>query len=346
MPVAREIVRPMILMSMLATGVTVAQPAAAQSITDWVREFPLTDFSRTEIPFSEIVFDGARRDSIPPIHDPVFRYANTLTEMGDLEPLISVELNGEARAYPLRMMLWHEIVNDRIGDLPFVVTYCPLCNSGIVFDRRLDGRELTFGNTGRIRHFDMVMYDHQTESWWQQFGGGGLIGAFSGAQLKMLPAQIESLAAFRTRQPVGKVMVPADPDLRPYGQSPYAGMEGRIPARSRFPYDLPGSLRMFDYVIVIGERAWPLVRVAAEKRIEEADLVLAAADQRNSLHDQRTISQGRSLTSVTVMDAGSGEPVPHDVTFAFAFAAFVPEGKWMLGTVSGPGQDAGEPPPE
>jgi len=307
-------------------------PASAQSIMEWAREFPLTDFTKSEIAFSEIVFDGARRDSIPPIHTPVFRPANAPSDMGDLEPVISVVLDGEARAYPLRLMLWHEIVNDRIGAVPFVVTYCPLCNSGMVFDRRVDGRELSFGNTGRIRHFDMVMYDHQTETWWQQFGGRGLIGELTGSSLKALPARIESLAAFRASAPGGKVMVPADPSLRPYGQSPYAGMESRIPSKSRFPYGIPETLRMFDYVVVVGNRAWPLDRVVAEVRIEEAGIVLSTADERNSLHDRPTIAASRTLTNVTVEEAGdAGVPVPHDVTFAFAFSAFVPDGVWMLG---------------
>ncbi|MHA1158545.1 MAG: DUF3179 domain-containing (seleno)protein [Alphaproteobacteria bacterium] len=320
----------------LTTAVTLAlwtPPGHAQSIMEWAREFPKTDFSRTEIPFDEIVFDGARRDSIPPIHDPVFAPAAEITDMGDLEPVISVAFAGVARAYPLRMMLWHEIVNDRIGDLPFLVTYCPLCNSGLVFDRRLDERELRFGNTGRIRHFDMVMYDHETESWWQQFGGSGLIGELAGRKLKLLPARLESLATFRARSPDGVVLVPADPTLRRYGQSPYAGMEGRTPSGARFPYDLPGGVRMFDYVVVVGDRAWPLDRVVAAGRIEEAGLILQVTGERNSLHDQPVIARARTISDVHVARVDAPDVlVPHDVTFAFAFAAFVSEGEWQLGT--------------
>ncbi len=126
--------------------------------------------------------------------------------------------------------------------------------------------------------------------------------------------------------------MPEDPGLRPYGQSPYAGMESRIPSRSRFPYDIPETLRMFDYVVVVGNKAWPLDRVVAETRIEEAGIVLKTADKRNSLHDARTIADGRTLTGVSVEEAGgAGVPVAHDVTFAFAFSAFVPDGDWMLG---------------
>ncbi len=318
--------------AMVVAALAAAPPAAAQSIMDRAREFPLTDFSRSQIPFGEITFDGARRDSIPPIHEPVFRSVAEVEDIGDLEPVISVELQGEARAYPLRMMLWQEIVNDRIGEIPFVVTYCPLCNSGMVFDRRLEGRELSFGNTGRLRHFDMVMYDHQTETWWQQFGGEGLIGELAGARMKLLPARLESLGTFRSRSPHGVVLVPEDPNLRPYGDSPYAGMETRAPSKSRFPYDIPEQLRMFDYVVVVGEHAWPLDRIAEEGRIEEAGIVLERAATRNSLHDRKEISKGRELIGVTVAEADRPDrELPYDVTFAFAFSAFVPDGEWMLG---------------
>ncbi len=321
------------LATLLATAL--AAPAGAQSLMDLAREFPGTDFSRSEIPFEEIQFDGARRDSIPPIHDPVFAPVDDIqdvTDMGELEPVISVSFDGVARAYPLRLMLWHEIVNDRIGDQPFVVTYCPLCNSGLVFDRRLGDRELTFGNTGRIRHFDMVMYDHQTESWWQQFGGRALIGELTGQTLKLLPARLEALRTFRDRHSDGEVLIPADPFLRPYGSSPYAGMEGRVPSRSAFPYDLPESLRMFDYVVVVGDSAWPLDRIVEEGRIEEGGVVLEATTTRNSLHDRRNIARGREISDVRVTSVEAPDTeLPYDVTFAFAFSAFVPEGEWRLG---------------
>ncbi len=97
-----------------------------------------------------------------------------------MEPVISVIINGDARAYPLHILLWHEIVNETISGVPGLVPYCPLCNSGVAFDRRLGGRTLNFGNTGRTRHFDMVMYDKETEGWWQQFLGEALIGSLTG----------------------------------------------------------------------------------------------------------------------------------------------------------------------
>jgi hypothetical protein len=158
------------------------QTAAAQSAADWAIEFPRTDFSQATVALDEIQFDRARRDTIPPIDDPRFVPQADLAGLGALEPVISVVIGDAARAYPLRIMLWHEIVNDRIGGVPIFVTDCPLCNSGVVFDRRVDGRELDFGNAGRIRRFDMVLYDRQSESWWQQFSGTAIVGDLAGSK--------------------------------------------------------------------------------------------------------------------------------------------------------------------
>ena len=114
--------------------------------------------------------------------------------LADTEPVVRRIINGKARAYPLRILTWHEIVNDELGGVPVAVTYCPLCNSAIIFDRRLDGKVLDFGTTGKLRHSDMVMYDRQTKNWWQQFLGQGIVGEMTGKRLKTIPARLESFA--------------------------------------------------------------------------------------------------------------------------------------------------------
>jgi hypothetical protein len=187
----------------------------------WGVEWPNTDFSRKSIDFKEIFSGGPPKDGIPPLDDPKFV---PVAEVGDLpgtEPVIGIILNGEAEAYPLRVMTWHEIANDTVGGVPVTVTYCPLCNSSIVFDRRLDGRVLDFGTTGKLRNSDLVMYDRQTESWWQQFSGTGIVGEMNGKVLKMIPSRLESFARFRERAPQGLVLVPNNPRMRRYGSNPY-----------------------------------------------------------------------------------------------------------------------------
>ncbi len=228
-----------------------ASVAVAEGPRDWRLEFPITDFERHAIAYDEILFDGASRDSIPPIDHPRFVPVSEITGVGALEPVLSIAINGDLRAYPLRLLLWHEIVNDTVNDtvggVPVLVSYGPPCNSGVVFERRLEGRLLEFGNTGRLRHFDMVMYDKQTESCWQQFLGEALIGELTGKRLKLLPARLESLSRFKARAPGGKLLVPDDDGARPYGRTPYFGMDSRALPRGRFPYYFPAVVAGSDW---------------------------------------------------------------------------------------------------
>lgn len=307
--------------------------AFAQGIGAWQRDFPLTDFETRSIELSEIDDDGNVRDSIPPVVRPVYVDVDKIEDIGPLEPVLSIGINGDFRAYPLRILLWHEIVNEDIGGVPVLISYCPLCNSGVVFDRRVEGRVLEFGNTGRLRHKDMVMYDKQTESWWQQFTGQSMIGSLTGQTMKPLAARLESLEKFRARAPNGKVLVPEDEGARPYGASPYVGMDSpalpRAIAQRNFPYDLPDGVRALERIVVVGEEAWTIAKLSASKRIEAGDLILTWDAGQNSVHDTQNIRQGRDVGNV-VVQRRTGEAladVPYDVSFAFAFSAFVPDGK-------------------
>ena len=307
--------------------------AFAQGLRAWQNEFPLTDFETRSIELSEIDDDGNTRDSIPPVAAPVYVDADKATDIGSLEPVLSIGINGDFRAYPLRILLWHEIVNEEIGGVPVLISYCPLCNSGVVFDRRVDGQVLDFGNTGRLRHKDMVMYDKQTESWWQQFTGEAMIGSLTGKTMKTLAARLESLEKFRKRAPNGKVLIPENERARPYGSSPYVGMDSRqLPralARLNFPYDLPDGVGPLERVVVVGDEAWTLKILQESKRIEANDLVITWEAGQNSIHDTQLIFRGRDVGNVVVQrrtDSGL-EDVAYDVAFAYAFGAFVPDGK-------------------
>jgi hypothetical protein len=316
----------------VAVAVWYAFPGAfAQGLSAWQRDFPLTDFDTRSIELSEIADDGNTRDSIPPVATPVYVDANKATDIGPLEPVLSIGINGDFRAYPLRILLWHEIVNEEIGGVPVLISYCPLCNSGVVFDRRVDGRVLEFGNTGRLRHRDMVMYDKQTESWWQQFTGEALIGSLTGKAMKPLAARLESLEKFRARAPNGKILIPENEGARPYGASPYVGMDAlpRSVASRNFPSDLPDGVRTLERVVVVGEQAWTVAKLKEAKRIEADNLVLTWEPGQNSIHDTQLIFRGRDVGNVVVQRRTENglEDVPYDVSFAFAFSAFVPEGK-------------------
>ena len=132
----------------------------------------LTHFSRHAVPYDTIISSGSPRDGIPPLDAPTFTTPSAAQQwLGASKPVNAFKLNGDARAYLPRILAWHEIVNDVVGDEPVTITFCPLCNAAIVFDRRLDGVIHDFRTSSKLRNSDLIMWDRQTESWWQQFAG-------------------------------------------------------------------------------------------------------------------------------------------------------------------------------
>lgn len=297
----------------------------------WRHEWPRTDFSRSSVEnWGEILSGGPPKDGIPALSNPDFLPVTAVSDISGREPVITLEVGGEVpRAYPIRYLIWHEIVNDQIGDLAYAVTFCPLCNSALIFDRRTAQGILTFGVTGKLRNSDMVMYDRETESWWQQAEGRAIVGALTGTRLDALPGWMESLDTFRRRNPDGLVM--AEPDhARPYGRNPYRGYDT---ASRPFLYSgepPPHGIAPLARVVRVGDRAWPLDRLARAGRLTEAEVTLNWEQGLASALDTAEIDKGREIGSVRVQDV-QGRDLPHDVMFAFAFHALWPQGTWMLG---------------
>jgi hypothetical protein len=208
--------------------------------TDWsLRTVPLTDISIS-----------LRRDSIRPIDDPTYLTIDEANEEYDpKEPFIIVELNDDARAYPLSVLVNHEIVNDEIGGVPVTVTFCPLCNSSIVFDRRIDGIVHRFGTSGMLRNSDLVMWDDTTETLWQQLTGEGIVGEQAGKKLTFLPAQIGTLESFMASSPGGQVMAP--PAGRAYLRSSYQGYDDGKRAPFLFFGDIDPRLNATDRITAL-----------------------------------------------------------------------------------------------
>jgi hypothetical protein len=195
-----------------------------------------TDFSTHSVPLSEFQSGGPPRDGIPPIDEPKTTSQQEAERwLGDTEPVLVVAVGDAVRAYPVQVLVWHEIANDRLGERPIAVTYCPLCNSSVVFDRRLDGRTLTFGTTGNLRKSDLVMWDRQTESWWQQLTAEAVVGKLTGRRLTVLPSQTLSWADFKQRYPQGDVLSRDTGVQRDYGRTPYEGYDQ--PDSQPFPFD-------------------------------------------------------------------------------------------------------------
>ena len=309
----------------LAAGGARAQPEF------WTYEWPKTDFAKTSVDsWLEIRSGGPPRDGIPALSDPGFIPVAREDRLGEREPVVTVEIEGaRPRAYPIRYLTWHEIVNDVVGGVPIAVTYCPLCNSAPVFDRRVDGAVLTFGVTGKLRASNLLMYDRETESWWQQATAEGIVGTYTGAKLVQVPAWMESWAEYRARNPEGLVM--DEPDWsRDYGSNPYVGYEGSLRPFLYNGEPPPFGIAPMVRVVRVGNRAWPLTRLRKEPVIEEAGVTITWAAGQASALDTRQISEGRDVGTVRVRDS-QGRDVPHDVMFAFAFHALWPEGEWMLG---------------
>jgi len=307
-----------------ATSMAVASPEF------WSFEWPNTDFENTSVTnWVQIMSGGPPKDGIPALDDPDF-VAVADKNLQPREPVITLEIEGEvARAYPIRYLTWHEIVNDEVGGIPVAVTFCPLCNSGITFDRRVDQGTLSFGVSGKLRNSDMIMYDRETESWWQQAIGEAIVGDLNGTELDSLPSWMESWSAFATRNPDGLVM--ATPAFnRNYGANPYVRYDssnrpflysGEMP-----PHDIPALAR----VARVGDAAWPLNRLREQGTLTEAGITFSWEEGQASALDSADIGAGKEVGNVRVRDA-EGNDLPHDIMFAFAYHAFWPDGAWMLG---------------
>ncbi|MEW5962736.1 MAG: DUF3179 domain-containing protein [Pseudomonadota bacterium] len=309
----------------------ISMPALATP-EQWTREgWTRTDFTKRSIEWSEIVSGGPPKDGIPAIDKPKFEPVAGERKISDREAVIGVEINGEARAYPVRILMWHEIVNDVVGGVPVAVTYCPLCNAGIVFERETPHGTLDFGTTGKLRHSDLVMYDRQTESWWQQFTGRAIVGKLTGSRLALVPARLEAFALFKERRPEGQVLVPNDPHFRDYGRNPYEGYD-----TSAVPFFHRGEFRAginpMARVVVVREDEAPHAVTLALLREQGAvrlgrDIHVSWRKGQASALDHHTVAGGRDIGNVIaqrVSPDGSRVDVPYDVTFAFVFHAFHP----------------------
>jgi hypothetical protein len=315
-------------------GLFAVLQSAYADVATWQADGWRTDFARTTVPLDEIVSGGPPRDGIPPIDTPVFGPVKSTEDLDVREPVIRLEVDGVVRLYPLRILTWHEIVNDTIAGRPVAITYCPLCNASIVFDRRLDRDVLDFGTTGLLRKSDLVMYDRKTESWWQQFTGEAIVGHYAGRHLAMVPSRVIAWGEARTADPDAEVLVPPRAFERPYGTNPYAGYEGRTEPYPLFRGDLPNGIDPMARVVIVrrssGERS-PVVKAVSLSHLRKAGsietegIVVSWRPGVASALDTATIPSGRDVGAVQARDAETGTELVHDTTFAFVLFAFHPD---------------------
>ena len=268
-----------------------------------------TNWNIRLIDLGELLSGGPPRDGIPALDAPTFisvAEANALYQ--DNSPVVHFALNGDARAYPLAILIWHEIVNDVFSGVPVTVTFCPLCNTAIVFDRRIGDHTFDFGTSGLLRNSDLVMYDRQTESLWQQIGGDAIVGDMVGARLTFLPAAIVSWAQFKESFPDGRVLSQDTGFRRDYGSNPYTGYDNVDNPPFLFRGELDGRLSPNERVVTLdlGAEAvaypFPLleqVRVLKDTR-DGAQLVLFWTPGTSSALDSANIDRGREVGATGV----------------------------------------------
>lgn len=263
------------------------------------------DVSNATVPRAEIRSGGPPRDGIPALLKPKFVKAGEATFLRDDDIVLGFAHGNEARAYPIRILNWHELVNDTVAGQNILVSYCPLCGTGMVFDRG----ERTFGVSGLLYQSDVLMYDHQTESLWSQLKLEAIAGKAVGQKLKWLPSHQMTWRAWREKFPGTLALSTETGHRRDYDRDPYAGYERDertifpVPTHNR---SLPNKELVAGILVNGKPRAYPLSRLPAE--LTDGDL---------------RIRYDAAARSVTVTDA-DGKELPVVVAYWFAWQAFYP----------------------
>lgn len=290
-----------------------AQPPFAD-IDSW----PKTDFSRHAFPLDEIIEGGPGRDGIRSIDQPKFvSTKNASAWLNGREPVVAFTSGNYAKAYPLQILMYHEIVNDELNDLSVAITYCPLCNAAMVFDRYYQGEKLEFGTTGKVHTSNLVMYDRQSESWWLQFSGEGVVGKHTGAELKLLPSQIVSFKQFKKAYPNGKVLSKKTGFDKKYGVNPYTSYDSLKTPMAWFfrkPVDtrLPAMERVLGVIVEDKVKAYPFSvlnkQPLFEQTIANTPVLIFSQAGMASAVDKRIIRESKeTLTAAVYSRLVSGE---------------------------------------
>ena len=287
-----------------------------ESVASALRKPDHTDHPEPLVALSEIQ-GVVPPDAIPALEDPAFEPAVEVDWLSAAEPVLALEINGDARAYPLRIMTWHELVNGTVGGVPVTVSYCPLCNSAVAYDRRVGQRILDFGTSGALLNSSLVMYDRQTESLWSHYTGQAVVGHLTGTKLDLIPVQTVSFEAFLSAYPGGQVLSLDTGHFRRYGQNPYEYYDSNSrPFLFGGPFD--DRLDPIARVVALrddGEGAVIPHAVLAERRVVPfafagRELVALYEPGTASALDAPVIAEGRDVGATGVFVASlDGQPL-------------------------------------
>lgn len=279
-----------------------------------------TDINSKTIELSEITAVVPRK-TFPAIDYPDFiNKEEALNSFYKHEPVIAISINNMSKAYPLNMLTMHEISNDSLGGVPILPTYCPLCNSSIVYDRRLKHNSkdylLEFEVSGMLRNSDMIMADNKTETWWQQLTGTGLVGKLAGAHLTVIPSMVISVKDFFERYPDGKILSPNidSPAKEKYGKNPYIEYDSKfnLPYTSFFDFQkIDSRLTPMERVVNIegenGYKVYPFSAISKKGIINDnydgKNIVIFYRKKTISVLDKSDIKESKLVGSATVFSS-------------------------------------------
>lgn len=238
--------------------------APVTALAERIGDFELSP-EHSAIPLQEIHSGGPQKDAIPAIDNPRFVQAGATDHLKPETRILGLSWNGIAKAYPIGIMNWHEIVNDRFAEEPVVITYCPLCGSGVAFSAQVAGEVLQFGVSGLLYNSDVLLYDRKTESLWSQLLARAVTGEMNGTRLKVLPLQVTSWSEWRGQHPETWVLSRETGHYRNYDRDPYAGYESSegiyFPVKQRDPRYHPKE-RVFGLEIDGQFKAYPVAELS------------------------------------------------------------------------------------
>ena len=280
-------------------------------------QWKYTDTTKRNVKLSEFKI-VLPRYTFPEINFPEFMDKEQgYKQFFEHEPVIAVEINGKAKAYPLNILTMHEMSNDELDTVPILPTYCPLCNASVVYDRRITylGKPYTlnFEVSGMLRHSDMVMADKETESFWQQLTGQCMVGKFTGIELNVIPSLVISVKEFFERYPDGKILSPytGTESAESYGQNPYVGYDAidgkpmnRYFNHKKIDDRLPAMERVVDFRVGNNYKVYPFSVLSKacviNDKFKGEKVVIFYSKETVSVLDQGRISDSRAIGSATL----------------------------------------------
>lgn len=302
--------------------------AAGVSAAVSAQEMNGFDLKGSLIPITQINFGGPDKDGIPSIDKPDFVMAGFAAFLRNDDQVLGLGSGDTARAYPIRILNWHEVVNDRVGGKPVVISFCPLCGTGVAFDARIDGRALSFGVSGLLYNSDVLLYDRQTQSLWSQLRAQAISGPLKGRHLTMLPLTHTTWADWRKTHPATQVLSTNTGSVRPYLRDPYSGYE--TSEELMFPVEFRAA-GYHPKERVLG------IRIGGEaKAYPFVELGKTSGELADRIGDTALIIRFDRKAGRATAHAGDGRQLAAVVAYWFAWYAFNPATSVFRATAASP----------